>query len=86
MTRRPSISATILAATVLVLAALPAAYVGGYFWLGVRHDWTPGKLVRVERTYPQKRLADIDKPAAIAEMRLRGVEVVITRLSKVPQD
>ena len=38
MTRRPSISATILAATVLVLAALPAAYVGGYFWLRVRHD------------------------------------------------
>ena len=86
MTRRPSISATILAATVLVLAALPAAYVGGHFWLGVLQDWTPGKLVRVERTYPRKWLADIDKPAAIAEMRLRGVEVVITRLSKVPQD
>ena len=46
-------------------------------WLGVRHDWTPGKLVRVERTYPRKWLADIYKPAAKAEERLRGVEVVI---------
>ena len=71
MTSRPSIAAPILAVLAIVLLALGAAYLGGYFWLGQRFDYDE----TAARLYPQQWMANSFKPAARLETWLTGVEV-----------
>ena len=70
-------SPALIAAGSLLLAALLAAYLGGYFWLG-EYEETPGLSGRAElitRGYQSKLVSDAYKPIAWTEEKLRGFTV-----------
>ena len=82
MTSRPSTAAPILAMLAVVLVTL-AAYVGGYFWLGVGYSVTATlhvgsdylEQVRFRRKYPNRALPIVFWPLSKGESVLRGQEV-----------
>ena len=85
MISRSSTAAPILAALAIVLLPL-GAYVGGYYWLGAVQQWylsgpgdplSRGELQAIDRTYPNRLLANIYQPAGRVEAWLRGIEIKI---------
>jgi len=67
----------IIAVSALLLIALLAAYLGGYFLLG-EYEETPGlsgQTVLVTRGYQSKLACDVYKPVAWIEQNLRGFAV-----------
>jgi hypothetical protein len=79
MTSRHSTAAPILAMLAIGLAML-GSYVGGYFWLGERHDLKgtyPG-LPIVMRQYPQQWQSAIYQPLGRVEQWILGIDVMVT--------
>ena len=92
MTSRPSTAAPILAVLAIVLVTL-GAYVGGYLWLGERHDVIADFEIltdvdsdaEVDSLKPASRLrvfshkweAAVFKPLASLESRLLGFPVTV---------
>jgi hypothetical protein len=77
MTSHPSTAAPILAALAIVLVTL-AVYTAGYFGLGQRMDSPYNNPRRVERSYSQRWLVTIFRPAAWIEQKVRGCDVYVT--------
>ena len=86
MTRRSSTSAPIAAAIAILLLPL-AAYVGGYYWLGMAQVWyfsgpvdplSRGGLQAIHRTYSNRTLALLYQPAGRMEEWLRGIDVEVS--------
>ena len=84
MTRRTATAAPILA--MIVIAVMPlVAYVAGYFWLGRQAELVGlgvDNLGRpypyaIERSYPQRWMTTIYKPAGWIEEKVRGVDIEI---------
>ena len=75
MTNRPSTAAPILAATLLVVALLLGAYVGGYFWLGQETAAYKLEKTWVRRSFPSKGYAMAYQPLAKLESWLAGWDV-----------
>jgi hypothetical protein len=76
MTSRPS-TAPILAVLAVLLVTL-GAYVGLYFYLGVRLFAPPGTdPPQVLRFYSSAWMSDFFRPAAFVEAQIRGKRVVL---------
>jgi hypothetical protein len=84
--RQSRLAPALIAAAVLLPGSLLVVYVAGYFWLGelsVSHRNGhisssrpfPGSTVDMTRNFERQWQADLYKPAAAVESRLRGVEV-----------
>ena len=72
--------------TMLALLLLLGVYTAGYFWLGSRNDWkskATGAIVTIERSYGQRWLAILFRPAGWIEQRIRGVEVDVRAESSI---
>jgi hypothetical protein len=84
MTSRHSTAAPILAVLAIVLPFV--LYVGGYFWLSERRDFSwsnypDGSSFEVQtcivRRYPHQWISSIYQPAGAVETRLVGTDVRI---------
>lgn len=68
-----------LVLALLLLLALPTAYLGGYFWLAEVSvgRWVPDNTPVVHRVYPAKWLVTIYEPAGRVEEKVtqRDVEI-----------
>ena len=76
MTSRPSSLPVIIAIAALLLVPL-GAYLGGYFWLGVKLDRDDQTL----RLYLREWQRTIYRPAARAESLMTGRQVEVEDLS-----
>lgn len=77
--RQPRLTPPLLIAAILLPIFFLALYVAGYFWLGEHTELsdqvrsTPGDVI--VRVYPRHWIADIYRPAAHLESRIRGIPV-----------